>query len=93
MDVKEAVGTARAYVIDLFADEQITDVGLEEVRLDHDADAWRITIGFSRPWDLENNPTSAMCEKPKGRSYKVVAIDDKTGRVESLKDRFLRPSN
>ena len=80
MDVKEAVGTARAYVIDLFSDEQITDVGLEEVRLDHDADAWRITVGFSRPWDLENNPA----EKPKGRSYKVVAIDDKTGRVESL---------
>ena len=92
MDVKEAVGTARAYVIDLFADEQITNVGLEEVRLD-DADAWRITIGFCRPWDLKNTLPAALCEKPKGRSYKVVAIDDKTGRVESLTDRFLRPSD
>ena len=34
MDVKEAVGTAKKYVDDLFANESIANVGLEEVAFD-----------------------------------------------------------
>ena len=34
MDVKEAVQVAKNYVIELFAEEGIVDVGLEEVDFD-----------------------------------------------------------
>jgi hypothetical protein len=48
--------------------------------------SWNITIGFSRPWDTRNNVITSLRLR---RSYKVVSIDDTTGRVESLTDRIL----
>ena len=54
MDVKEAVGLAKRYVVDLFSDEEITDVGLEEVVFDEPAGDWRVMIGFSRRWNRPN---------------------------------------
>lgn len=56
MDVKEAARTARAHIADLFADENVQHVGLEEVEFDDVADVWNITIGFSRPWELSKDP-------------------------------------
>ena len=92
MDVKEAVGTAKAHVTDLFAGEEIMNVGLEEVEFDGTKSAWRITIGFSRPWDQKNTLTAALGEGRPGRSYKVLLVDDKTGRIDSLTDRLLNAS-
>ncbi len=89
MDVKEAVGTAKAHVAELFSDEQIENLGLEEVEFDAPANSWRITIGFSRPWDKGNNLTASLREGRLRRSYKLLLIDDKTGRVDSLTDRLL----
>ena len=89
MEVKEAVSTAKAYVTELFADEEITNLGLEEVKFDVCTDDWKITIGFSRPWDRKNTLTAGLGSGRPGRSYKVLLIDDKTGRVDSLWDRFL----
>ena len=86
MDVKEAVRTAKDYLVDLFDGENITDIGLEEVVFNDDSDNWNITIGFSRPWDTRNNVVAALRLR---RSYKVISIDDNTGRVESLTDRVL----
>ena len=51
MDVQEAVRLAKDYVLRIYAEEIITNVGLEEIKLDDRSDVWRITIGFSRPWD------------------------------------------
>ncbi len=34
MNIKEAVNVAKVYVSDLFTDEQIIDLGLEEVEFD-----------------------------------------------------------
>ena len=53
MDVKEATHIARDYITDVFADEEITQLGLEEVVQDQDTKEWRITIGFVRPWDKQ----------------------------------------
>ena len=55
MDVKEAVRTAKDYLADLYIDEEIVNVGLEEVRYDYDTDKWHVTIGFSRPWGSEKS--------------------------------------
>ena len=99
MEVKEAAQTAREYLAHLFADEQVSNVGLEEVVFDDVSNEWRITIGFSRPWDTEAPQMNAWAalanarpQRPE-RSYKVVCINDESGRVTSLKDRLLAASN
>ena len=89
MDVKEAARTAKEYVADLYAGEEITNVGLEEVEFDDLSNDWKITIGFSRPWDRKTNLAAALEGGIPARSYKVVCIDDGDGHIVSLKDRLL----
>ena len=55
MDVKEAVRTAKEYLSDLYEGEQIMNVGLEEVVFEDRLNSWRVTIGFSRPWDRKQS--------------------------------------
>ena len=86
MDVKEAAKTAKDYVIDVFGDEDIQHVGLEEVKFDDISKAWDITIGFSRPWDRSG---LAILPNPAHRSYKVVRIKDSDGQITSVTHRVL----
>ena len=88
MDVKEASRRAKKYVIDVYRDENIANVGLEEAEFDELSDDWKITIGFSRPWNTKNPVTTVLGRSRPERSYKVVRIDD-DGHVKSLTDRFL----
>ena len=88
MDVKKATHIARDYITDVFADEEITQLGLEEAVYDPDAGQWRITFGFARPWDQQGALGLRMGLKVP-RDYKVVAIDDSDGRVISLTDRLM----
>ena len=86
VDVKGAAKTAKEYVIDLFADEEIAHVGLEEVKFDQRSNVWEITIGFSRPWD--RGPLQ-IAPDPTQRSYKVVRVSDADGQVLSVVHRAL----
>ena len=90
MDAKTAVHKAKDYIADLFADEGVTDIGLEEVEFESTSNSWRITIGFSRPWDHKNHLTAALGAVV-SRSYKVIRINDRSGEIESLTDRFPGP--
>ena len=94
MDVKEAVKTAKDYVTELFEGEGLENVGLEEVLFDDEAGVWRVTVGFNRPWDNAKNLADAMSAISAGelpewrrRSFKVVRIQDGTGKVISLTHR------
>ena len=89
MDVKEAVQKAKEYLADLFEGEEIEYVGLEEVEFDDEAEQWKITIGFSRPWDRPKSLSAALLEDPLKRSFKVVRINDIDCRVISIKERVL----
>ena len=93
MDVKQAVKIAKTHVTDLFADEEIEDIGLEEVEFDESVGMWIVTIGFSRPWDRKTTLNVALGEGRPSRSYKVLQIADTDGRVLSLRDRVLRDRN
>lgn len=94
MDVKEAVRTAREYVTETFADEDIRYVGLEEVTFDDAAGAWKVTIGFFRPWNqLHGLQADTLGPGWKERSFKIVQIDDGTGRVVSMTHRTLPAFN
>ena len=89
MDVKEAVGIAKRYVTDLFADEAITHVGLEEVLFDERLGDWKVTIGFAPHWNHINTLSATLHGGTPDRSYKVVRIRDEDGRIMSLTDRLL----
>ena len=89
MVVKEAAHAAKEYLLDLLSEEQITNVGIEEVEFENGVQDWKITIGFSRPWDQKNAVLTALGDQSPARSYKVVRISDNDGQVKSVKDRLL----
>ncbi len=99
MDAREAVRTARRYVSELFADDEIGRVDLEEVDFENESDLWKITVSFTRPNDrpelvetiVPGHPLADVT--PVRRSYKVVNIDDASGIVTSLKHRRLAALN
>ncbi len=83
MDVKAAVALARQKISELFAEEGIKNLGLEEVDYDDAKGVWRVTIGFSRPWDEPRNAFAALAGNDSHwrRAYKVVHIADDSERV------------
>ena len=87
MDVKEAVQAAKKHVAEIFADESIANVGLEEVEFDELNKVWAITIGFSRPWDHLGGVFRALDGTPRPRTFKIVRIKDESSRVQSVKHR------
>ena len=94
MDVKEAVAKAKKHVAEVFEGEDLADVGLEEVMFDDEEDVWKVTVGFNRPWDRLKGLADVMSAASAGefpewkrRSFKVVRIEDRTGRVMSLTNR------
>ena len=93
MDIKEAARHAKKYVEDLFTEEGIKDVGLEEIEFDGTSGAWRVTVGFSRPWDRAKEPLLASVTEIAGvprkrvRDMKIVTLDDTEGRILSVKNR------
>lgn len=90
LDIHSVVRTAKQYIAELYHDEEIMYVGLEEVYFDPEVDKWQVTIGFARPWDGIGGRNPITRDARLGaRSYKVVCINDATGRVESIKDRIL----
>ena len=99
MDVQQAVALAKQYAADLFADDGITDLGLEEARYEYDDGEWWITIGFFQPWNVRGKQPdppplfgAAGAEYLRRRTYKIIRLDDKTGSVTSVKDRLLELS-
>ncbi len=91
MEAKEAIAAAKAYLIDLYADEVVTNLGLEEVEYDADGKRWMVTLAFSRPWNTPRTRAQEVLENLGGisslkRSYKVIAITE-DGTVLSMKNR------
>jgi len=91
MDVKHAAHTAREYVADVFAEDQISYIALEEVEFDDASAVWAITLSFLRPTGTKNNldliaPSLSRGENVR-RCYKIVNVDDQSGRVISVKHR------
>ena len=93
MGVKDAVRKAKEYVADTFSEESIEHLGLEEIVFDETAQAWKVTVGFFRPWNRPPNLSlgSALLGDNawKQRSFKVVHIEDWSGRILSLNHRSL----
>ena len=84
-DTKEVVRLAKHWLAELYSEEGIADIGLEEVRTDNEN--WEITLGFVRPFAnkiLEGiNPTY----RPTGRLYKILRISDSDKTVIEMRNR------
>jgi hypothetical protein len=91
VDVKQAVKAAKDYLSDLFQDEGLINLGLEEIEYDERDEAWNITLGFSRPWNTPQNPVLSVAGADRlGRSYRVVKVRGVDGRILSVKLRELQ---
>lgn len=88
MDVKEAVRTAKDYVADILEDEGVVNLGLEEIEFGESDNTWRVTLGFSRPWNIARNALTAVTgDNSPRRVYRVVKIKADNGQVLSLTKR------
>lgn len=91
MDVKTAVAMAKKEISDLFEDEGIRNLGLEEVEFEDEGGTWRVTLGFSRPWDTAAPGSLAAlagaiaANSQSRRTYKLVLIDDARQKVLSVR--------
>jgi hypothetical protein len=77
LDVKEAAQRASQYFASLYADQDVSNVQLEEVELTDDGQYWLITLSY---------PSNAVFIDV-DRNYKVFKVDAKTGEVKSMKIR------
>jgi hypothetical protein len=86
VDVKQAVALAKQHILDVFADEKVSNLGLEEVEFDDQSKNWLVTLGFSRPWDEPRNAFAALAHDAYARrTYKVVRISDALSSVLAIK--------
>ena len=91
MEVKQAVELAKQHIVDIFAEEEITDAALEEVRFNYEEDEWLVTIWFFRPWSVPARVRVFSEEHIKNRTYKVVHLNDADGGLKGITDRFFDP--
>ena len=87
MVATEAVQAAKEHILELFKDEKIARIGLEELEFKIEDDMWEITIGFQRLWQSDSPARLGnILVPPAHRTYKTVCIRD-DGTFFSLKHR------
>lgn len=92
MERVEAVHAAKRYAKEIFGDEGISRIRLEEINYDADSDEWQITVGFSYQSSTSGLETTLRVDTVYGnRQYKVVRVRDRDGEFAGLTDRMLAP--
>ena len=87
MRVEEAIANAKTFFQKVFAEEQISQVRLEEVEYDEADHAWLVTLSAVQPSASVDRWTALADKSGHQRSYKTVKIDDAGSRLPSLKIR------
>lgn len=88
MDVRDAVIKAKDWVRDILADENVSNIGLEEIERDEAEKVWHVTIGFSRSWNGPRNALSTLADAfPSKRAYRVITVSEPDGEIISMKLR------
>ena len=85
-----AVRAAKKWLAEVYADERIDRIGLEEVRW-HDGN-WEITLGFNRTDDDKTAASTPMLEMTdlysrRSRVYKVLVVAGNDNHVMEMRDR------
>ena len=79
-----AIRAAKDWLAQVYSDERVTGVSLEEVR--HSDSTWEITLSFRREIDL--TPMSALSGAV-GRAYKVLVVSMTDNKILEMRDRIL----
>jgi hypothetical protein len=95
MDVREAIALAKNDLRDVYAEEGLSDLGLEETEYDDANREWLITLGFFRPWNSPRTAVQSAVEAmaypygaadPRRRTYKIIRASE-AGAVVAMKNR------
>ncbi len=91
MDAKDAIAAAKSYVSTILADENVMNLGLEEIEHDPAQERWLVTLGFSRPWNTPKTRAQEVLEtlgtvSGLKRSYKIITLAN-DGTFLSMKSR------
>ena len=91
IDFKTAVKKALEFLADVYANESLLDVRLEEIELSEDERFWNITLSYRGGTRHPATSALAMAEVVTGppREYKVIAVRSLDGEVQSMKIREL----
>jgi len=84
IDVKEATGKAKEYLISFF--RKLDKVQLEEVELTNDKAHWFITMSYE---GVSNSVASSLLVGKSVR-YKIFKLDAESGEVISMKIREIK---
>ena len=90
IDVKQAVKTAIQSIKNFYEEKELKDLALEEVEYASENKMWLITLGFLVP---DKNPKKSISlllnedTKEYIRKYKILKIDEETGKFQSMKIR------
>ena len=92
MERVDAVQAAKRYAKEIFGDEDISRIRLEEINYDAVSDEWQITVGFSYQSSTSGLESTLRVDTVYGnRQYKVVRVRDRDGAFAGLTDRMLAP--
>jgi len=83
IEVKEAVARAVEFLGNIYANENLKDVRLEEVELVYGEPYWDVTLSYLK----ESTPSNvaAAITGSSGREYKVIKLNSENGEVVSMK--------
>ena len=84
LDVKAAVTTAVTYLKDLYSEEELKNIRLEEVWLSDDEKYWYVTIGYDSQTSVLD---TLRALRPIEREYKLFKVRAEDGRVMEMKIR------
>ncbi len=90
MEHKQAVAVAKRYVADIYEEEAISNLGVEEIEFDDQSKLWAIRVAFSRPWNTPRTRAQEILESIGSqapslkRTSKVITVTE-DGRVVSMK--------
>lgn len=91
--LQEAIQRAMEILGELYPDQELKHVLLEEIELDSSG-TWYVTLGFTRPGTLQGMGIGVGLAQPStaNRVYKEIRINAETGAFEGMKDRLLEES-
>lgn len=94
IEVKQAVQIARKFAKELYQDEDIQHLGLEEVMLDDTKHEWLVTLGYDSHRVKQTRPNMAFAKNMFAdtiiehlREYKTFRIDANDGSFHGIKMR------
>ncbi len=89
IELKKMVNTAIHFLDNLYDQENLRNVMLEEIERSEDSGRWLVTLGF----DIYFSPppsfsiTDLLSTQKPQRIYKTIEIDEETGKALAMKMR------